>query len=185
MYDGPIEVFTTPGNVIYASEIEKTCTLNSYKACDPHNQPLQSLSSLDESLNLTSNTISVNSSCKNGSNNSVESFSSSNVNVINESLTNQSTEQVVEGNMIKIIESRNRHHCRNVSLASSVLIESLKESKQFDPLLNPPPVIIKPWQCALLICVPLRLGECNVAPMYLEVRVTVTATSYVKVMVDW
>lgn len=190
MYDGPIEVFVTPGDVIYTTEVEKLCVLTSYKpSVASPNQPSSSLPLLDleESLNLTSNTILLNnhnggsgsgsgdnsSGNSSKSNGAVEPSRSSNVH------TNPSAEQVLEENMNKIIESRTRHHHHThhshpqqqhqVRSASSVVIESLRGSQQFDPLFNPPPTVVKPWQCALMVCVPVRLGEFNVSPMYIQV----------------
>ena len=172
MYDGPIEVFVTPGDVIYTSEVEKICVLTSYKPPSVSSKQLtSSLPSLDldESRNLTSITNNIDGN-SNSSSNAIESCSNSNVH------TNQSsTEQVVEDNMNKIIESRTRHshsHSHPHSQArssSSVVIESLRESQQFDPLFNPPPTVVKPWQCALMVCVPVRLGESHVSPMYIQV----------------
>lgn len=41
----------------------------------------------------------------------------------------------------------------------------------FDPLLHPPPPQSLPWHCALVVCVPLRLGEHHITPEYIEVRI--------------
>lgn len=40
----------------------------------------------------------------------------------------------------------------------------------FDPLLNPPPSYTSPWDCSLVVCIPLRLGITSVSTEYIEVR---------------
>jgi Peptidase family C54 len=41
----------------------------------------------------------------------------------------------------------------------------------FDPLLNPPPSYTAPWDCSLVVCIPLRLGITAVSSEYIEVRI--------------
>ena len=39
----------------------------------------------------------------------------------------------------------------------------------FDPLFNPPPSYTAPWDCSLVVCIPLRLGISSVSVEYIEV----------------
>jgi hypothetical protein len=38
----------------------------------------------------------------------------------------------------------------------------------FDPLYNPPPEIVKPWLCSIVVLVPVRLGIQSVNPEYID-----------------
>lgn len=49
---------------------------------------------------------------------------------------------------------------------------SSPEDEFFDPLLRPPPQHSQPWKCALVVCVPLRLGEHSIESTYIEVLTT-------------
>jgi len=40
----------------------------------------------------------------------------------------------------------------------------------YDPLLNPAPASLPPWSCALMVCIPLRLGISSVSAAYVQVR---------------
>ena len=179
MYGGPIEVFVTSTDIIYISEVEKICTLAAYKpsvhvaSTVPNNT--------NEPISLSTNegnTINTSSYDNTNSTNLETNATSAHINTTTTLMSSashllppeSSTEQLVEDHLNKIIESRSRsikHIYQRLGTKATTT-----EASFFDPLVNPPPkVTLTPWECALVICIPLRLGEFHINNMYIDVSI--------------
>ena len=192
-YGGPLEVLVTSGDTIYIKDCEKLCTSISQVDkrdainCEVETDKLSNgnhvinseqnvlecdvrsgVKGIEQvSLNSVSEEDTMFSACTGTINSTtasdfVNSSSSSNSN------SNFSMKSLPKGKMS--VPKANEEKSTNKTSPAN-LETTLKSSQPiFDPLLNPPPSCTAPWDCSLVVCVPLRLGITAVSNEYIEVR---------------
>ena len=78
--------------------------------------------------------------------------------------------------------------CKHIGLHKEKIINTAITQKSegstqplFDPLFNPPPSHTAPWNCSLVVCIPLRLGISSVSSEYIEVNNPGKMISYYRI----
>jgi Peptidase family C54 len=190
-YGGPLEVLVTQGDTIYIKDCEKLCTAT--PQIEKKDATISSVE-IDKSTNGNHVTNSAQDFLECDRRKSVESIEESTLNSISE-------EDTMFGTCADTINSTAAADFVNATFCSSSSGtkksppkgkgSGMKGSKEptnnttpinsetelkgpqpiFDPLLNPPPSYTAPWDCSLVVCIPLRLGITSVSNEYIEVRI--------------
>lgn len=190
-YGGPLEVLVTQGDTIYIKDCEKLCTAT--PQIEKKDATISSVE-IDKSTNGNCVTNSAQDFLECDRRKSVESIEESTLNSISE-------EDTMFGTCADTINSTAAADFVNATFCSSSSGikksppkgkgSGMKGSKEptnnstpinsetelkgpqpiFDPLLNPPPSYTAPWDCSLVVCIPLRLGITSVSNEYIEVRI--------------
>ena len=96
--------------------------------------------------------------------NHVVATSTSSLSKVSDSYSQRNTQPLIATNSTTKKETVRTNMVNNISGSST------QGPPLFDPLLNPPPSYTAPWDCSLVVCIPLRLGISSVSLEYIEVR---------------
>jgi hypothetical protein len=179
------------GDTLYLSDVEKACTMIPYQKFETPNEEEMSTIYENNSLFQTKNSLyqSQNDVGKilytqtsdnpstiyhnhhtDISNTKNDCPATAIDDVISSPMSITTTREQSEAEIL-IEEKLNeflRHRMTNRS--NTITSQMSHQQSFFDPLYNPPPVIEKPWQCACVVFIPLRLGESTINSHYLEVN---------------
>lgn len=195
-YGGPLEVLVTQGDTIYIKDCEKLCTSGPH--IEKKDATISTIE-VNKSTNGNHVTDSAQDFLEGDRRKSVESIEEASLHSVSEEDTMfstcvdtiNSTAAADFVNSTATPSSTSSSSCtkKSPSKGKSSGTKGLKEflhttpstnrdtgtgSKGpqpiFDPLLNPPPSHTAPWDCSLVVCIPLRLGITSVSSEYIEVR---------------
>jgi Peptidase family C54 len=197
-YGGPLEVLVTQGDTIYIKDCEKLCTSGPHiEKKDLTNSTVE----INKSTYGNHVTSSAQDFLECDRRKSVESIEETNLHSISEEDTMFSTctdtinstaaADFVNATSPSSSSSSSSYTKKSPSKGKASGMKGSKDPSTnpaplnpetaskatqgpqpiFDPLLNPPPSYLAPWDCSLVVCIPLRLGITAVSSEYIEVRI--------------